>query len=322
MKKLVIALVLAASALSAQAEVVEAVIARVGDRIITRSQYLKRLNEGYEEISRTAPPAGVSQQKAAFRDELLNEMLSELLLKDRADRIGITVTPEELREATERLKRQYNITTEEAFVESLQKSGLTKAEMEIRLRDTLITNKLFSRELRDRTSLTDKELRERYEREKESYRRPERAHIREIVILGEGIMASIAEEKAKDAAQRARSGQDFAALAKEVSEAPTKENGGDLGVIAKGELRSELDTAVFAAPAGTVLGPIQTPAGFHVIKVEERIPSEIPGFDSVKEQLRQDASEETFQRDYKAYVEKLRKDAFLEIYEENVPKGV
>lgn len=322
MKKLVIALVLAASALSAQAEVVEAVIARVGDRIITRSQYLKRLNEGYEEISRNAPPAGVSQQKAEFRDELLNEMLSELLLKDRADRIGITVTPEELREATERLKRQYNITTEEAFVDSLQKSGLTKAEMEIRLRDTLITNKLFSRELRDRTSLTDKELRERYEREKESFRRPERARIREIVLLGEGIMASIAEEKAKDAAQRARGGQDFTALAKEVSQAPTKENGGDLGVIAKGELRSELDAAVFAAPAGTVLGPIQTPAGFHVIKVEERIPSEIPGFDSVKEQLRQDASEETFQRDYKAYVEKLRKDAFLEIYEENVPKGV
>lgn len=322
MKKLVIAMVLAASAFSLQAEVVEAVIARVGDRIITRSQYMKRLNEGYEEIARTAPPAGVAQQKATFREELLNEMLSELLLKDRADRIGITVTPDELREAVERLKRQYNITTEEAFVDSLQKSGLTKAEMEIRLRDTLITNKLFSRELRDRTSLTDRELRERYEREKENYRRPERAHIREIVILGEGIMASIAEEKAKDAAQRARSGQDFAALAKEVSQAPTKENGGDLGVIAKGELRSELDTAVFAAPAGTVLGPIQTPAGFHVIKVEERIPSEIPGFDSVKEQLRQDASEETFQRDYKAYVEKLRKDAFLEIYEENLPKGV
>lgn len=319
MKKTIIALVVAAvTAASASAEVVEAVVARVGDRIITRTQYLARLNSGYEELARNLQPSELPARREQFRNELLNEMLSELLLKDRADRIGITVTPQEVNDAIERLKAQYGLKTEAEFTDSLQKSGLTRSDMEGRLRDTLITNKLFARELRDRVSLTDRELRERYDREKEQYRRPERARVREIVITAE---TAGAEEKIQQTLARAKAGEDFAKLAAEVSESPTKTDGGNLGVVAKGELLSELDQAVFAAPAGTVAGPIRTRSGFHLLKVEERLPSDVPSFDAVKEQLRKDASEETFQRDYKAYVERLRKDAFLEIYENNLPKA-
>lgn len=321
MRKLALVLLILIPAI-ATAEVVEAIVARVGDRIITRSQYFGRLQDGFEEIDNTFPPAEANSRKEALRKSLLDEMLAEVLLKDRADRLGLTVSAAELDEAVKRLKAQYGIESDEEFNESLKKSGLTRAEMEARLRDTLITNKVFSRELRSRDELTDRELRERYEREKEQYRLPERARLREIVLVTpEGVDAATRERlrlRAAEAFERARGGEDFAKLVSEYSEAPTKDKGGELGEVGKGELLPILDGGVFRSDAGAVVGPIETRFGFHILRVEERIPSELPSFDAVKDRLRREASEQTFQRDYQSYIEKLRKEAYVEIYDQNL----
>ena len=121
-----------------------------------------------------------------------------------------------------------------------------------------------------------------------------------------------------DLAAQSRTG-DFAKLATSSSDAGTKAKGGDLGEVARGELLPDLDKAVFNATAGTVLGPIETKSGWHILKVENRLPSEVPAFESVKDRLRKDASEDAWQRDFKAYIERLRKDAFIQINEQNVP---
>lgn len=324
MKKIILSLVLtlAATSLSA-AQLVEGIVVRVGDRIVTRTQYERRLREIFQEIERNAEPARVAELKQEARKNLTNEMISELLIKDRADRLAITITDEDIKDAVSRLKQQYNISTDEQFEQSLAQSGLTRSEMEARLRETLITNKVFARELRNRQDLTDVELRERYNREKETYRLPERAQLREIVILKPQAPAGLAEaqQKAKEVAEAARKpGADFASIATTMSESASREKGGDLGEVAKGDLVAELDAPVFSSTAGTVIGPVETKSAWHIVKVEKRLPSEVPGFDSVKERLRRDAGEETFQRDYKAYIETLRKDAFIQINEEMIPK--
>lgn len=322
MKKIILSAALALTAVTASgAELLEGIVVRVGDRIVTRTQYERRLRDTYTEIERTAP----ADRRAALREDarktLVNDLISELLIKDRADRLAITVTDAELKESVNRLKQQYGITTDAQFEESLRSSGLTRQEMEARLRDTLITNKVFGRELRSREQLTDAELRDRYNREKDAFRLPERAHLREIVVLKpENGNLEEARTRAAEIAEAARkTGTDFAKLATTMSESGTKDKGGDLGEVAKGDLVAELDKAVFNAPAGTILGPIETRSAWHVMKVEQRLPSEVPAFESVKDKLRQDASEETFQRDYKAYIENLRKDAFVQINEDMIP---
>jgi peptidyl-prolyl cis-trans isomerase SurA len=315
-----LALALAAAQLSA-ADIVEAIVARVGDRIITRTQYAKRLRDGLAELDQTSPPDQLAAKKAEFRKNLINDLLSELLVKDRADRLNLSVTDSEVKEAVKRLKEQYGITTDQQFDESLQKSGMSRLDMEARLRDTLITNKVFARELRPREDLTDRELREKYDHEKEHYRLPDRAHLREIILvkpLEPGTDAAV-QAKAADIAAKARAGEDFTKLAEQYSEVSTKTKGGDIGEIARGELLPELDKAVFAAAPGSILGPIPTKSGYHILKVQERLASEVPAFESVKDKLRKDASDDTFQRDYKSYIERLRKDAFIQIHEENLP---
>ena len=164
MKKAILIAILVLIPFAAQAEVVEAIIARVGDRVVTRSQYAIRLSDGFREIEATTPPAEQAARKAKFQNELFNEMLAELLIKDRADQIGLTVPAARVEEAIKSLMAQYGLETEEAFINSLQQSGLTRSEMELRLRDTLLTNELFRRELRSRADLTDRELRDRGDR--------------------------------------------------------------------------------------------------------------------------------------------------------------
>lgn len=317
-----VALILMATA--ASGEVVEAIVARVGDRIITRTQYLTRLQDGLRELEGSVPPTQLDQRKKTYRDNLFNEMVAELLIKDRADRLGLSVTAQEVTESVKRLMAQYNLQSEEAFEESLRSSGLSRSEMESRLRDTLLTNKVFGRELRSRGEISDRELRQRYDREKDTYRLPERARVKEIVVVP--ASAEVAEwtramAESEEAVTRARAGEPFATLVTEYSDAPSKEQEGAIGLVAKGELLAELDQAVFSTAAGSVAGPVRTASGYHVMLVEERLPSEIPSFDAVKERLRQEAGEETFQRDYEAYIERLRKEAFVQIHEENLPAG-
>ncbi len=327
MRKIILTAALALTAVlptatASAAELLEGIVVRVGDRIVTRTQYERRLRDMYAEIDHNAPAERRAAMKETARLGLTNELISELLIKDRADRLAITVTDAELKEAIGRLKQQYGITTDEQFEQSLKSSGLSRAEMEARLRDTLTTNKVFGRELRSREQLSDSELRDRYNREKDSFRLPERAHLREIVVLKpETGSIEEARTRATEVAEAARKpGTDFAALASTMSDAGTKDKGGDLGEVAKGDLVADLDKAVFNAAQGTILGPIETKSAWHIMKVEQRLPSEVPAFESVKEKLRQDASEETFERDYKAYIETLRKDAYIQINEDMIPK--
>jgi peptidyl-prolyl cis-trans isomerase C len=323
MKKLFILTILSLSAASlSAAQLVEAIVVRVGDRIITRSQYDKRLRDGMTEIEQTVAPAQQAAKREELRKSLLNDLISELLIKDRADRLGISVSPDEIKDGIVRLKQQYNISTDAAFEDSLKKSGMTRADMEARLRDTLLTNKVFGRELRNRDEMTDKELRERYDREKERYRLPERARLREIIVIRPDDPSAVekARQRADEIASQVRAtGADFAKIATTTSEVSTKDKGGDLGEVARGELLPDLDKAVFSSTSGAVLGPIATKSGWHILKVEQRLPSELPAFESVKDRLKHDASEETFQRDYKAYIDRLRAEAFIQINEQNVP---
>ena len=321
MKRTLIILALATSAATlTAADLVEGIVIRVGDRIVTRTQYSKRLHDGFTEIEQTVPPAEVAAKKAELQKNLTDDLIAEMLIKDRADRLSLSVNSDEIKDATARLMQQYGMKTQQEFEDSLKKSGMTRADMEGRLRDTLLMNKVFSRELRTRDEMTDKELRERYDREKERYRLPERAHLREIVILRPEKAADVdaARQRTNQIAQRAKS-EDFAKLAQSASESGTKDKGGDLGEIGRGELLPDLDKAVFNSSAGTVIGPLESKSAWHILKVESRLPSEVPAFESVKDKLRKDASEDAYQRDYKAYIDRLRKDAYIQINDKNMP---
>ena len=104
MKKTLLALAITASAATlSAAQLVEAIVIRVGDRVITRTQYARRLHDAYTEIDQTSTsPAEAATKKDELRKNLSNDLIAELLIKDRADRLGLSVSAEELKEAMSR----------------------------------------------------------------------------------------------------------------------------------------------------------------------------------------------------------------------------
>ena len=318
------AILLSATLPLSGAELVEAIVARVGDRIITTSQYERRFEAAKSEIEALFTGDDRANRLRQLEANLLDEMIGELLVRDRADQLDITVSDEEVAQSIERLKAQYGIESDAQFEESLRQSGLTRSAMEKRLRETLLGNKLFGTELRSRAQLSDRELKLRYDRDKEQYRLPERARVREIVVLipeeaGDTDRASLSA-RAEEAFVRAAGGEDFDALVQEYSDSPSKAEGGKLGIVARNELTPALDTGVFRSDAGAVVGPIETRYGYHIIRVDERLPSEVPSFDQIKDRLREEESDAAFQRDLENYLEKLKANTLVVINRDYLPE--
>jgi peptidyl-prolyl cis-trans isomerase C len=125
------------------------------------------------------------------------------------------------------------------------------------------------------------------------------------------------EDEAKEIAERLKKGEDFAALAKEKSQDPGAE-GGDLGFFTRGQMVKPFEDAAFALDVGQVSDPVQTPFGWHIIKVEEKRDQPLPNFDQVKDaiiaQLVQNKAQEV--------VGTLRKAATVEVVDPTLKKAM
>jgi peptidyl-prolyl cis-trans isomerase D len=141
--------------------------------------------------------------------------------------------------------------------------------------------------------VSDDALRAVYDEERDRFQTPEERHARHILIAADDG-EDAARAKAEEIAQRARNGEDFAALAAEFStDAGTKAQGGDLGWVSRGMLVGPFEDALFEMQTGDVRGPVRSDFGFHVIKLDEVRESTTQPFEAVREEL---ASEQRTRR--------------------------
>jgi len=163
--------------------------------------------------------------------------------------------------------------------------------------------------------VTDEEIKSRYESDLASYQQPEQRHARHILFkVAEGDADAVRAEKKKKAEEvlvLASQGNDFAALAEEYSEGPTKAQGGDLGFFPRGRMVPSFDEAVFSMQAGDVSELVETPFGYHIIMLEEIRPVATRSLDQVKGNLavtirKEKARGLTFKRASSTYEEIMR----------------
>ena len=125
-------------------------------------------------------------------------------------------------------------------------------------------------------------------------------------------------EKINKIRERALAGEDFAALAKENSDCPSKARGGDLGVFGHGQMVPEFDKAAFEQPVGEIGKVVKTQFGYHIVKVTEKIPAHVPTLDDFREDIVESIRAEAVLAAQREYVEGLRKAAKLEFVRESV----
>jgi peptidyl-prolyl cis-trans isomerase SurA len=314
---LIASLIFAAAAAAGAGELVEKIVARVNDRLITHSEFERRV-----ETAMRNPEAPADRER--LRQDVLKDLIQEKLLEERAKELDVAATDEEIENAVERIKRQYNLATDAEFDAALKASDLTRDALKKQMKQTITLQKVIGREITSRLDLTDDVLRLEYERQKDAlYKLPEQAHVAEIVVrfapedpaARERAVARIEAARAKVAA-----GTSFADVAREFSEGNARERGGDLGTVARGELLPGLDAAVFSEPAREYTAPVLLPGSVHLFHVMERKPAGYRPFAEVREDLSKRLSENLYDKRYEEYMQKLRREAFVKIYDPALAK--
>lgn len=312
-----LALLLSAAAL-APAEIVEKVVARVNDRLITYSEFEKRLAAVSHGPQATTDPAQMKR-------DTLEDMIREKLLEERAKEQSVTATDEEVDLAVERVKRQYNLATDSEFDAALASSSMTRDDLKKQMRQTIVLQKVIGRDVTSKLDVSDDMLRSEYERQKEKlYRVPEQAHVYEIVLRFSPTDASAraaAASRLEEARAKIAAGAAFADVAREYSEGNARLRGGELGKVSKGELLPALDAAVFADPPQEFPPPVLLPASIHLFRVTERKPSGFRPFAEVSEDLKKRLGESLYDKRLAEFVEKLRREAYVKIYDPELVKA-
>ena len=200
--------------------------------------------------------------------EILTGLIRARLLAQGAEELGVELTEEDIEAKREEVVE--DVGGEEAFQEVIETNNLTEETVNSQLRDLALQD-LVAEELGDDLEVDDSAVQARYE---ETYGTASARH-----ILVE------TEEEAQAVIARLEAGEDFAAVAQEVSTDPSAaQNSGDLGEFTRGQMVPEFTEAVFGAEEGEIVGPVQTDFGYHVIEVLEL--DEGPPLDEVEDEIR------------------------------------
>jgi len=298
----------AALAVAADRQLVEGIVVRVNDTILTVADMRKRVAERAAETGAPVPVEGYAR--------LVEEAVDDLCLLERAAELKVEVSEEEIADQLKGLREQNRIESDEQFEQTLRSMGLTVDQLRARLREQMLVNRVMQREIGN-IPITEEELRQRYAREQARFRVPEQVHL-EHLVFAVGTERGDADRtlaRARQLVAAVRSGREFAAILKEETGSGAA-TGGDLGTVAVPDLRPEVRDAVATLKAGEVADPFRTPAGVHVVRLVERTPEGVKPFDAVINEIRQQEMAERYRAKMRSVVDDLKKRYVVEMHPE------
>jgi peptidyl-prolyl cis-trans isomerase SurA len=301
--------------LVASAEMVSGIAALVNDEPITTYDLAKEeeaMKSGMGDTSSLATAAARAQLRQAALDALVNKKLIEQKVKE----LDIRVSDEEVRQAIEDVKKTNNI-TEENLVAALAARGISFDAYKAQLKDQLERLRLISLEVRSKIQVSEKEIQDYFSAHAGNYQVDEAFHARQIFLA---VPATATEdqqkkiqEKAEKVLREAKSGADFAELAKKYSDDPSGKEGGDLGFLNKGELLPEFEKALISMRVGEVSGLVRTTAGIHIIKLVDYREGKTQSLDSAKREVEDLLYKQKSEERFSQWLDGLRKNAAIEI---------
>ena len=298
-----------------RAEQIDAIAAIVNDDVITTYEVDQALVPMVKEAERKGPVTAEDKQK--LRKTALNLLIDKRLVQQKIKELNIKVSEEEVRQAIEDVKKQNNL-SQEALVGALLNQGLTFDQYKAQLREQLERIRLMSMEVKAKIQVTDREIQEYYDANKAKYSEGEQYRARQIFFrVPKDATADVIKKAMSRAAQvlnEVRSGKDFVELAKKYSDDPSAaKDGGDLGTFKKGDMIPEIEEAVIGMKPGQVSELISTPAGFHIIKLEEKIPATVKPLDEVKASIQDLLYKKKSEERFDQWAAELRSGAAIEM---------
>jgi peptidyl-prolyl cis-trans isomerase SurA len=300
---------------AAAAEVVDRIAATVNDDVITTLDVSRETDLLAREAEKKAPLS--SAEKVKLPATALNRLIDRMLVTQKIKELNIRVTEDEVRLAVEDVKKQNNL-SQDTFIAALSTQGLSFDQYKTQLREQLERLRLMSQEVRDKVLVGEKEMQEYYDANRARFGETEMFRARHIFFRIDPKAPPQEVAKITDTAQSvlkdARSGKDFAELAKKFSSDPGADrDGGELGAFKKGDMLPEIESTVLAMKPGDISDLVKTPAGMHIINLEERSMSKPKPFAEVKGEIENTLYQKKSDERFSQWLVDLRKAASIDI---------
>jgi len=300
-------------------KVIEEIVARVNNQIITRSEYLRSKDELRKEAQQQDP---VNADKiVADRDkDVLRDLIDQQLLLEKGKELGITADTE-LVKKLDQMRKDMNLDSMEDLEKAAQAQGISFEDFKQNMRNQIITQQVIGREVGSRLNISKEDEEKFYEEHKSELDQPEEIRLSEILVStekkpndtrDESQVLQAAQEKANTLLEQIKKGAKFEEVAKKNSDGPSAAQGGELGYFKRGTLAKELEDKTFAMKPGDVSDVIRTKQGFIILKVTEHHEAGVPPFNQIQPRIQDAVYMQKLQPALREYLTKLREDAFID----------
>ncbi|GAB3772793.1 hypothetical protein GCM10028796_44080 [Ramlibacter monticola] len=271
MRRIFIALLVLPLALALTPARAQAILAaRVNGTGISQEQLERNFDEDLRQrklnLLQIRNPDRMKQMKRAVLDRLIEQEL----FWQQAQLAGTLASPQEVEQAVDSTQGQFK--SRQAFEQRLLVEGYTPETYRVLVRKQVSATKYANSVGAKAATVSDEEVHQFYLQNPDRFRRPQQVRAHEILVAvapaASEAERAAARGRAEQVLQAARAGEDFEQLARQHSQAPTKQWGGAMDPFARGQLAKPLEDAAFALAAGQLSGVVSTPAGFHILKVD------------------------------------------------------
>jgi peptidyl-prolyl cis-trans isomerase SurA len=334
------ALILGAAAL--RADIVDEIVARVNTSIITRADYERAKQTTQQELQQQFP----SDWQAKWPDrqkEILRELIDRQLLLEKGKELGITGDTEVVKRLNQ-MRQDMHLPSMDALEEEAKKQGVSFEDFKEQIRAGVVEEQVIGREVGSKISgrITQEDVQDFYNKHQKEMEGSEEVSLSEILIsiqtpkpagadtkqagadqtqIEDPAQVAAAEAKAKALLEQLRKGAKFEDLAKANSNGPTAADGGRLGAFKRGELAKEFEDKTFPLKSGEVTDVIRTKQGFIILKVNGHRAAGIPPLKDVEDNIRQAIYSQKLEPAARAYLTKLREEAYIDIKSGYVDTG-
>jgi len=296
--------------ISLYAEVVDKIIVIVNDEIITQGEVDRILSPMYQQWKMAHTDEELAKKIDEARFKVLQRLINDKLLFSEAKRTEIEVTDEDVQLRIEEVKKRF--ANEEEFKMNLLRENITLGELEKKYKERIMIDKLINTEIRGRISVAPSEVTEYYRTHKDEFREPKKVKVRSILIrVDERRPAEKALEKSKEILARLEEGGDFSLLAKEYSEGPYRDKGGDMGWVKENELMTRINDVLFKLDKDEMSGIVKTNLGFHIFRIDDVSASRVMKFHESKNLVERHIFNKKMDEKLGQWLEKLREDAYI-----------
>ncbi len=296
----------------ARAAIVEEIVAKVNNRIVSKSEFEERSTYILKQIYQQYSGDELDRQLRDAQESMLSNMITELLLLDRAE--SLLDLSKVRKNLVDDFRKQQNIASDDDLEKVLKDQGMKRKDLEEQLVRLAVPQEIINYEVRRKISVSEAEIKEYYDAHQKEWETAPTVSFNEIAMFYEDANRPEVLSRAQGVVREARGGgTDFGELVQKYSEAPSKESGGFLGPLAAADLHPAIAQAAFKLQAGDVSDPIDTGRSYHVIRLVGKTDRVVKTQEDVRETVVKAVRDAKFRPRYDHYIKRLWKENQIEV---------